>query len=80
MNEKSRALFSRLGGGTKGDTTDALDLYLKSDPQPGIDDAVTHWYLRYQAAGNEKAPRPVDRAFARMALDFLSIPGASELF
>lgn len=74
MQETSRAMFAQLGGSLEGDT-DILDVYLKSEAQETVEDALAHWYAIYQSAGQEKAPRPVERAFARMALDFLSVPG-----
>lgn len=55
---------------------DPLELYLKSPLMATVEDPLAHWNSLYIVAGQERALRPADRALARMAMDFLSIPGA----
>ena len=50
---------------------DPLEVYLASPVNPNVSDPLAYWYAM------SKTKNPYDAAFARMALDFLSIPGMS---
>ena len=54
-------------------TKDALEEYLASPPTKGINDLIAFWHLHMHSAQND----PGAVAFGRMAMNFLTIPGAS---
>ena len=63
-------LFESIGRNPGTDNQDPLEAYLETPPLATVEDPIKYWELRAQS---ESAP---GAALARMALDFLSIPGA----
>lgn len=59
-------MFTTVNGSDKASKADALESYLESPQKTTITDLLKHWNLMLQTP---EAP------LARMALDYLSVPG-----
>ncbi len=65
--QATRALFASLTPGQGSTPKDALEAYLESPPLTTVEDPLAYWNLIAQT--------DADPSLARMALDFLSVPG-----
>ncbi len=65
-NQATIAMFATVNGSDKAAKADALESYLESPQQTTVTDPLEHWNLMLQTP---EAP------LARMALDYLSVPG-----
>ncbi len=63
--QATTALFASISNAGKG-TRDALEVYLEEPKLLTIKDPLEHWHMMSQSG---------DPSLARMALDFLSVPG-----
>ena len=61
-------MFSAISGAAGSSAQDALEEYLGSPPRTTVKDALVYWNASLES-GSE------DAVLARMALDYLSIPG-----
>ena len=69
-NLQTQAMFASLAPGAASCDADALEVYLEAPPLSSMDDLLEYWNVRVETdKGN---------SLARMAIDFLSIPGTSE--
>ena len=62
-------MFSAIAGrSSRGTAGDSLEEYLESPPRTTVKDPLAYWHAAVAGASE-------DASLARMALDFLSIPG-----
>ena len=74
IKENTFNLFAAVTGATQGSNTDALEEYLKSDTLGAhVNNPIVYWW-EYLNANTQNAERV---ALARMAIDYLAIPGTS---
>lgn len=69
--QASKAIFASISANTNKNK-DALTTYLQAPPLSTVSDPLICWDLVLKSAED---PKLADCALARMALDFLSIPG-----
>ncbi|RDX39815.1 hypothetical protein OH76DRAFT_1299568, partial [Lentinus brumalis] len=63
------AMFDAIAPTSAASTSDPLEVYLASPPNPAVSDPLAHW----NALLGSKSDAPL----ARFALDYLSVPGES---
>ncbi len=71
--QTSKAMFVLISANANKNK-DALTAYLEAPPLSTVSDPLIYWDLVLKSAED---PKSADCALARMALDFLSIPGMS---
>lgn len=69
--QASKAIFASISANTNKNK-DTLTTYLEAPPLSTVSDPLIYWDLVLKSAED---PKLADCALARMALDFLSIPG-----
>ncbi len=69
LHQNLKAMFDAIAPTSAASTSDPLEVYLASPPNPAVSDPLAHW----NALLGSKSDAPL----ARFALDYLSVPGES---